>query len=70
MTQDNAKQIEAFRAAAHRQLDQWVDLQTEMLTSQKMPTLRQISDQFTQTRSLLLGGVTSRDKSGRTYHPF
>jgi hypothetical protein len=56
MTQDNDKQIEAFRAAAHRQLDQWVDLQTEMLTSQKMPTLRQISDQFTQTRSTLLGG--------------
>jgi len=56
MTPDKDQQIEAFRAAAHRQLDQWVDLQTEMLTSQKMPTLRQISDQFSQTRSTLLGG--------------
>jgi hypothetical protein len=56
MTPDKDHQIEAFRAAAHRQLDQWVDLQTEMLTSQKMPTLRQLSDQFSQTRSTLLGG--------------
>jgi hypothetical protein len=51
MKQDKDKFIEAFRAVAHRHLDQWVDLQTDMLTADKMPTLRQISDQFSQTCS-------------------
>lgn len=48
--------IEAFRAAAHRQLDQWVDQQTGLLTAPELPTLRQMSAQFTKTRTTLLGG--------------
>ena len=56
MTQDKDKLIEAFRAAAHRQLDQWVDQQTGMFSTQKLPTLRQMSDQFSKTRTTLLGG--------------
>ena len=53
---DRKALIESFRAAAHRQIDQWVDQQVEMLTAQNIPTLRQMSDQFMQTRATLLGG--------------
>ena len=53
---DKEALIEAFRTAAYRQVDQWVDQQAEMLTAQKLPTLRQMSAQFTQTRTTLLGG--------------
>jgi Uncharacterised protein family (UPF0236) len=56
MIQDKDKLLEAFRAAAHRQLDQWVDQQTGMFITQKLPTLRQMSDQFSKTRTTLLGG--------------
>ena len=47
---------EAFRAAAYRQVDQWVDQQDAMFTADTLPTLRQMSEQFTQTRTTLLGG--------------
>lgn len=47
---------EAFRAAAHRQLDQWLDQQEGVFAAGTLPTLRQMSDQFTQTRTGLLGG--------------
>jgi hypothetical protein len=53
---DKETLIESFRAAAHRQVDQWVDQQAEMFTAQKIPTLRQMSEQFMQTRTTLLGG--------------
>jgi hypothetical protein len=54
--EDKKALIESFRAAAHRQVDQWVDQQAEMLSAQNIPTLRQMSDQFMQTRTTLLGG--------------
>ena len=47
---------EAFRAAAYRQVDQWVDQQDAMFAAGTLPTLRQMSEQFTQTRTTLLGG--------------
>lgn len=47
---------EAFRAAAYRQVDQWVDQQDPMFAAGTLPTLRQMSQQFMQTRSGLLGG--------------
>lgn len=47
---------EAFRAAAYRQVDQWVDQQDPMFAAGTLPTLRQMSEQFMQTRSALLGG--------------
>lgn len=53
---DKEALIEAVRAAAHRQVDQWVDQQVEMLNAPTLPTLRQMSDQFMQTRTTLLGG--------------
>lgn len=53
---DKEALIEAFRAAVHRQADQWVDQQAGLLTAQELPTLRQMSAQFTQTRTTLLGG--------------
>jgi hypothetical protein len=53
---DKEALIAAVRAAAHRQVDQWIDQQLEMLNSPKLPTLRQLSDQFMQTRTTLLGG--------------
>jgi hypothetical protein len=53
---DKEALIEAFRTAAHRQVDQWVDQQTGLLTAHELPTLRQMSTQFTQTRTTLLGG--------------
>ncbi|MGC8493413.1 MAG: hypothetical protein ACP5SH_16925 [Syntrophobacteraceae bacterium] len=53
---DKKALIESFRAAAHRQVDQWVDQQAEILTAQEIPTLRQMSNQFMQTRTTLLGG--------------
>jgi len=54
--QDKEALIEAFRAAAHRQVDKWVDQQTGLLTAPELPTLRQMSAQFTKTRTTLLGG--------------
>ncbi len=48
--------VEAFRAQAHRQLDQWVDQQTNLFEAEKLPTLREMSDQFMKTRSTLMGG--------------
>jgi hypothetical protein len=53
---DKQALIEAFRAAAYRQVDKWVDQQTEMFAAETLPTLRQMSDQFMRTRSTLLGG--------------
>lgn len=53
---DKSPLIAAFRAAAHEQLDRWVDQQTNLFEAETLPTLRQISDQFTRTRSTLMGG--------------
>jgi hypothetical protein len=53
---DKSALIAAFRAAAHEQVDRWVDRQTNLFEAETLPTLRQISDQFTRTRSTLLGG--------------
>jgi hypothetical protein len=53
---DKQTLIEAFRAAAYRQVDKWVDQQTEIFAAETLPTLRQMSDQFMRTRSTLLGG--------------
>jgi hypothetical protein len=54
--QDKEALIEAFRTAAYRQVDKWVDQQTTLLTAPELPTLRQMSAQFTKTRTTLLGG--------------
>ena len=59
MTNENPDKkalLDAFRAAAHRRLDQWVDGQEAMFITQGVPTLRQMSEQFMQTRATLLGG--------------
>ena len=54
--QEKEALIEAFRTAVHRRADQWVDQQSDLLTAEKLPTLRQLSAQFTQTRTTLMGG--------------
>jgi hypothetical protein len=46
---DKSSLIAAFRAAAHEQVDRWVDQQTNLFEAETLPTLRQISDQFTRT---------------------
>ena len=51
-----AKRLESFRAAAHQQLDQWVDQQAVVFAAPKLPTLSELSAQFMNTRSTLLGG--------------
>ena len=48
--------LDAFRTAAHRRLDQWVDQQEAMFTTQGVPTIRQMSEQFMETRTTLLSG--------------
>lgn len=53
---DKSALIAAFRAAAHEQVDRWVDQQTDLFEAETLPTLRQISDQFTRTRATLMGG--------------
>lgn len=50
------KRLESFRAAAHKQLDQWVDQQAAVFAAPSLPTLRELSAQFMSTRSTLLGG--------------
>lgn len=56
MKQDKGNLIEALRVAAYRSIDEWIDLQSDFITTDKIPTLQQISDQITNTRSTLLGG--------------
>jgi hypothetical protein len=53
---ETAKRLEGFRAAAHQQLDQWVDQQAVVFAAPKLPTLSELSAQFMNTRSTLLGG--------------
>lgn len=48
--------FDAFRAAAYRHLDEWLDQQKGLFTTPEVPTLRQLSAQFMQTRATLLGG--------------
>jgi len=57
---DRQAMIEAFRAAAHEHLDRWVDQQEDLFNAEKLPTLRQMSDHFTRTRSTLLGGCLEK----------
>ena len=55
-SKDKSALLAAFRAAAHEQVDRWVDQQTNLFEAEALPTLRQISDQFTRTRATLMGG--------------
>jgi len=45
------------RHVAHQQLDQWLDQLQPLFDQEKPPTLLQISQHFTKTRTTLLGGV-------------
>jgi len=45
------------RHVAHRQLDQWLDQLQPLFDQEKPPTLLEISQHFTRTRTTLLGGV-------------
>ncbi len=45
------------RTMAHRQLDQWLDQMVPLFEQEKPPTLLELSNHFTRTRTTLLGGV-------------
>lgn len=58
-----ARTLETFdplhevRQVAHEQLDKWLDQLAPLFEREKPPTLLELSQHFTQTRTTLLGGV-------------
>jgi len=57
------------RHVAHQQLDQWLDQLQPLFDQEKPPTLLQISQHFTKTRTTLLGGVLQSINEA-LYHNF
>jgi hypothetical protein len=53
----DADPLMEVRTMAHRQLDQWLDQMRPLFEQEKPPTLLELSQHFTQTRTQLLGGV-------------
>jgi hypothetical protein len=49
--------LHEVRKVAHQKLDQWLDQMKPLFEREKPPTLRELSQHFTQTRTTLLGGV-------------
>lgn len=47
---------DAFRAVAHRRLDEWIEQNASLFATQGLPTLQEMSEQFMETRTTLLGG--------------
>ena len=56
------------RHVAHQQLDQWLDQLQPLFDQEKPPTLLQISQHFTKTRTTLLGGVLQSINEALYHH--
>ena len=53
---DSKVLVNAFRSAAHAQLDRWIDQQQPLFEAKTLPTLRQMSEHFIKARTMLLSG--------------
>jgi hypothetical protein len=54
---DSYSDLESLRAMAYKEVDKFIDQLAPLLEKKPTPTLREMSDHFMQTRSVLLGGI-------------